>query len=170
MGDSDDLKDLDMLFEYVAQETDTLIALCSKSLLHRPWCVGELATACDSGVPTLRLTMPDFDPPDIDFIQSYCSVVPDTEKLAEHGVTPDMIVRALLWFQDTSAVPLASTLSDEALAATTDGLLKLSGIASASPNLSQNLSKSLGVDYHGQNLSVIIVQRSRRPHRDYCSR
>ena len=43
--DSDELQDLDSLFECVRAHTSFVVPLLTPGLLTRPWCVGELATA-----------------------------------------------------------------------------------------------------------------------------
>eukprot|EP00971_Amphidinium_carterae_P330556 6463663-Amphidinium_carterae.1 len=43
--DSDDLKRVDLLFEYVLYHTETLVVLCTSEILTRPWCVGEVTSA-----------------------------------------------------------------------------------------------------------------------------
>ena len=125
--DSDDLRDLDMLFEYVSKDTDTMIGLCSKLLLHRPWCVGELANAHQASIHTVRVVLPDFEDPKPDFISGYCDIVPDTEKLAEHGVTPGMMSAALAWFQEQQSVHLQVAPSEESLAMTLFELVQSQG-------------------------------------------
>ena len=43
--DSDDLKDLDKLFDYVGSDTANFLVIGSKEVLLRPCCVGEIVTA-----------------------------------------------------------------------------------------------------------------------------
>merc|ERR1719223_1124700 len=44
--DSDNLTHLDVLFDTLAHDVQTLVVLASKDVLRRPWCVGEVVTAC----------------------------------------------------------------------------------------------------------------------------
>merc|ERR1712203_447316 len=74
--DCDDLSNLDKLFDYVGSQTQTLIALCSKELLTRPWCVGELVTCKARSVEVLRVIFEDFAEPTQAFIDSYEQLVP----------------------------------------------------------------------------------------------
>ena len=53
--DSDNLQDLSLLFGFVANVTDTVVVLCTSSILLRPWCVGDLITAKLLGVDTVLL-------------------------------------------------------------------------------------------------------------------
>ena len=69
--DSDNLQDLAVLFGIVANDTDTLVVLCSKEILCRPWCVGEMTTARIVGVDTMLVTFPDFQHPPQDLMVNY---------------------------------------------------------------------------------------------------
>ena len=89
--DCDDLKNLEMLFEYVGRQTDTVVVLFSKELLLRPWCVGELVTAHLSlAVKITPVLFPDFVAPDKNFIRQYDASV-DIRCLAPHGIDTSMI-------------------------------------------------------------------------------
>ena len=54
--DSDDLKDLRQLGQHVV-DSDVLVLLQSSEVLRRPWCLVELHTAIDAGVPILAVTV-----------------------------------------------------------------------------------------------------------------
>ena len=54
--DSDELQDLDSLFECVRAHTSFVVPLLTPGLLTRPWCVGELATAFLNRVPILPIS------------------------------------------------------------------------------------------------------------------
>jgi hypothetical protein len=54
--DSDDLKNLDELEEHVRM-SEVLVLLQTEKVLTRPWCVLELVTALDAGVPIVGLTL-----------------------------------------------------------------------------------------------------------------
>ena len=56
--DSDNLQDLSLLFGFVANVTDTVVVLCTSSILLRPWCVGDLISAKLLGVDTVLLLFP----------------------------------------------------------------------------------------------------------------
>merc|ERR1719293_349459 len=45
--DTDNLVDLDGLFDVVASETEVLILVASEGVFMRPWCIGELVTAME---------------------------------------------------------------------------------------------------------------------------
>eukprot|EP00971_Amphidinium_carterae_P136839 2711286-Amphidinium_carterae.1 len=62
--DSDNLDDLDYLFEYVRSATETLVAVCSGAIFTRPWCIGEMCNAHLKRVQTLLVTLPSCQLPD----------------------------------------------------------------------------------------------------------
>jgi hypothetical protein len=96
--DSDDLQNLDMLFEYVASQSDTVALLCSQDVLMRPWCMGELVTAHNHKVEVVPILFPGFVIPDDDWIKNYTRSV-DITCLAEHGIDEIMVQNALRWLQ-----------------------------------------------------------------------
>lgn len=54
--DSDDLKNLTKLKDHV-RSSDCVLLLQTKSVLTRPWCIVELLTAIDSGVPIVGVSI-----------------------------------------------------------------------------------------------------------------
>ncbi|CAK9010580.1 unnamed protein product [Durusdinium trenchii] len=54
--DSDELQDLDSLFECVRSQVGYLVPLVTPAMMTRPWCVGELATAFLNNVPILPIS------------------------------------------------------------------------------------------------------------------
>eukprot|EP00931_Biecheleriopsis_adriatica_P048436 TRINITY_DN27982_c0_g1_i1.p1 TRINITY_DN27982_c0_g1~~TRINITY_DN27982_c0_g1_i1.p1 ORF type:complete len:1575 (+),score=273.60 TRINITY_DN27982_c0_g1_i1:585-4727(+) len=54
--DSDQLHDLDTLFDTVRCWTQNVVVLLTPEVLTRPWCVGEVATAWSNGVPIVLVS------------------------------------------------------------------------------------------------------------------
>ena len=54
--DSDDLRDLGSLVNHV-KDSDVLVLLQTKSILTRPWCLIEMITAMDAGVPIVGVCL-----------------------------------------------------------------------------------------------------------------
>merc|ERR1719434_279094 len=79
--DSDNLRDLSVLFSVVGNKTDTLVVLCTRDILKRPWCVGEMTTACVRNVDTILIIFPEFQPPSDAFIENYLSHVEGVRSL-----------------------------------------------------------------------------------------
>ena len=54
--DSDDLKDLNHLTDHVLK-SEVLVLIQSRSVLHRPWCLIELVTAVNAGIPIIGVSL-----------------------------------------------------------------------------------------------------------------
>lgn len=54
--DSDDLFDLSMLLNNV-REAQVLVVLQSKEVFHRPWCLLEVWTAIEAGIPVVAVNV-----------------------------------------------------------------------------------------------------------------
>jgi len=101
--DTDDLRDLDRLFDFVATQTGTLVILCSKFIYTRPWCMGEVVTAYHWKVNIFKVLRADFVEPDEEFIESYLeNVGGDIGCLAECGIDMGLISETL---QEVSVLP-----------------------------------------------------------------
>jgi len=94
--DSDSLVHLDRLFHHVRDETETLVAICSRQLLFRPWCVGEIVTARQAGVAVVSVHLIDFEPITENFIAGYPYDV-DLSALYEYGITLENIQDCFHW-------------------------------------------------------------------------
>ena len=84
--DSDNLEDLSLLFGIVGEKTETLVVLCTREILHRPWCVGEMTTARLRNVDTILVMFPDFQVPLHTFIEG-CATVEGIRSLAPYGIS-----------------------------------------------------------------------------------
>jgi len=120
--DSDNLLNLDKLFDYVGSQSDVLVVLSSSKILTRPWCMGELVTGMNHGVNTVKVIVPGFKAPDKDFIDNYKTYVPDIVCLAERGISLEMVQKMMGWLNECPAINISgiskgtlSTLSDELL-------------------------------------------------------
>ncbi|CAE8615264.1 unnamed protein product [Polarella glacialis] len=104
--DSDDLKDLDRLFDYVASSTDSLVILCSAEIMSRPWCLGEMVSAKGAGVKTIKLILPGFLPPSREFIEGLVEKAQEFSLLTERGITVAMVQDMLRWLSDVPEISL----------------------------------------------------------------
>eukprot|EP00931_Biecheleriopsis_adriatica_P108855 TRINITY_DN8312_c0_g1_i4.p1 TRINITY_DN8312_c0_g1~~TRINITY_DN8312_c0_g1_i4.p1 ORF type:complete len:1606 (-),score=256.91 TRINITY_DN8312_c0_g1_i4:24-4841(-) len=104
--DSDDLTNLDNLFDYVGNQTGTLAVLCSAELLYRKWCVGELVTAMTRNVKTVLIRLPGFELPSQDFITQYTSAVPDIAELSSFGVSLEQVQETMHWLHTLPIIEL----------------------------------------------------------------
>ena len=65
--DSDNLDNLDYLFNYVGNDTSNLVVVCSAEIFSRPWCLGEMCTARLKNVHTVLIMLPRCAVPGSDF-------------------------------------------------------------------------------------------------------
>lgn len=93
--DSDDLTDLDKLFSFVQNETQTLVVLLTQELFARPWCVGELVTCHMNRVRVAPVAFPDFVVPEVDMLE-----LAHTKVLMEHCITTQMVQDMWHWLMN----------------------------------------------------------------------
>ena len=108
--DSDNLQDLSLLFGVVAEKTETLVVLCTREILHRPWCVGEMTTARLHSIDTILVIFPDFGHPSHTFIEDYASVE-GVQSLAPFGISLDMVQQTLWWLGTRPWIVLPRSIS-----------------------------------------------------------
>jgi hypothetical protein len=104
--DSDNLVNLDVLFDTVGNDVEHIVMVMNKEFLKRPWCMGELAVANIKKVKVWPLYLPDFTQPDEDFIFNYPSHVPNMTTLAEQNITLDAIQAGMRWFNTLPHIDL----------------------------------------------------------------
>mmetsp|Transcript_116309 Transcript_116309/g.374829 ORF Transcript_116309/g.374829 Transcript_116309/m.374829 type:complete len:627 (-) Transcript_116309:44-1924(-) len=123
--DSDDLRDLNALFTYIKDDLETLVVLCTKDVLQRPWCLGEVTTAFLNKIRVLRVTLPDFTPLDDAAIIAVGQnrSTSDIRLLAEHGMSMAMVQDALTWLRTVSNIDMPSLVSNESILALADELV-----------------------------------------------
>ena len=111
--DADDLQDLNRLFGFVGNDTDTLVVICTSEILARPWCVGEMTTARLHAVDVVLVVLPCFTWPTEEFLENYASHVPGIFGIAKFGISVDMAQVTLSWLKSRSRIslPLKVTLS-----------------------------------------------------------
>lgn len=102
--DSDDLGDLSTLFAVVQGDADKLLVLCSKDVLLRVWCIGEISAAFANKVPLVRVQLPEFTLPDAAFIDGCREHIGDILSLAQHGISTQLVQDTLRWFVTTTQV------------------------------------------------------------------
>lgn len=97
--DSDDVQNLDRLFGFPGRRTDTLVVLCTTSIILKPWCVGELSTAKLHDVDTILLVFPDFRWPTREFVKNYAQHMEGVLELAQYGSDVRLAREALRWLR-----------------------------------------------------------------------
>ena len=104
--DADDLQDLNLLFGFVGNDTDTLVVICTSEILARPWCVGEMTTARLHAVDVVLVVLPCFTWPTEEFLENYASYVPGIFGIAKFGISVDMAQVTLSWLKSRSRISL----------------------------------------------------------------
>jgi len=112
--DSDDLSDLNELFSYVRTEVDDLVVLCSREVLLRPWCVGEVTTAFLNDVNVVKVILSDFVPPDAAAIEAY-GEMNSMFMLAQYGIGTKMIQDALRWFESNPLLRVPGVITNSSM-------------------------------------------------------
>jgi len=98
--DSDNfVQNFDRLFGFPGRRTDTLVVLCTTSIILKPWCVGELSTAKLHDVDTILLVFPDFRWPTCDFVKNYAQHMEGVLELAQYGSDVRLARAALRWLR-----------------------------------------------------------------------
>jgi hypothetical protein len=110
--DSDDLRDLTKLFDYVVQ-SESFLLLLSEGVLMRPWCWGEIVTAHLNVMPTLVACYPLCRLCD-QFMK--CSDAVDLSCLAAHRMDKPMVEAAKIWLAKQPTVRLHSEVISEHVA------------------------------------------------------
>jgi len=97
--DSDHLKDLDVLFDDVKVRTGRLVVYLTADTLRRPWCLGEITTACRGNVKVVRVVTPCFVPLTVEQCRDPAIYV-DFSGVAfgKYGISMSDIAEALEWF------------------------------------------------------------------------
>jgi len=121
--DCDDLTNLEMLFDYVGTQSANMVAIMSKELFLRPWCMGEMVTAHANKVNMLPVKFPDFQELTGEFIEQYNTHV-DVACLTPHGISLEM-VQNMLGYVSQSVAPSAVVLPDVLTLPVIDSLTKL---------------------------------------------
>jgi len=107
--DCDDLTNLEKLFEYVA-ESSNVVALLSKELFLRPWCMGELVTASMKNVPIIPIRFSDYIPLTEEFVEAYAEHV-DINCLAPYAITLELVQGMLGRVRTQPQIILPASLS-----------------------------------------------------------
>jgi len=97
--DSDDLTNLDELFDTVRARVGRLIVYMTADILKRPWCVGEITTAYKSRVKVTKVITPSFEKPEDAILDDPLAgyMDPIGKEFAEAGLVVRDLIAALKW-------------------------------------------------------------------------
>jgi hypothetical protein len=104
--DSDNLVNLDVLFDTVANDVEHIVMVMNQEFMKRPWCMGELAIANIKKVKVWPLYLAEFKPPTDEFINNYMSHVPNMVTLAEQNITLEAVQAGMIWFRELPHIDL----------------------------------------------------------------
>lgn len=106
--DSDQLEDLDLIFDVVRSSTDNLVVLLSPELLKRMWCAGEIVTAHINNTPIVPVILNGFVPPSEKEIQDIVMFWTEDQRatLLEYDINIEMIKTAYKHLLQCSAITL----------------------------------------------------------------
>lgn len=95
--DSDYLRSLDNLFDFVAFDTKHFVVVHTADVLSRPWCAGEVTTAHAHKVSTHRIDFPGVDLETDTWIDNYSTHVPQIAGISQYGLQLPAIKDSLRW-------------------------------------------------------------------------
>jgi len=105
--DSDDLTNLDELFDVVRSRVGNLIVYMTRDVLRRPWCAGEITTAYKAKVKVTRVVTHTFTPPEgRSLLQPFDNYMDQIGKeFMEAGIIEKDLVAAFKWVL-SDAIPV----------------------------------------------------------------
>jgi len=147
--DSDDLKNLDELFDVVAHSTETLVVICSQSILLRPWCVGEITTAHRNKVDVAPIYVNGVEAASEQFIDDYLDYIGDISSLTQFGIDLPMIQDALTWLGQLPSMKMPQEIHDTVIQDSCGSLVK--------GHWTRSFSLSTKKEPHAEGSKVLII-------------
>eukprot|EP00439_Symbiodinium_sp_Y106_P023600 s2265_g2.t2 len=101
--DSDQLEDLDLIFNTIRATTKSVVVVLTPELLKRMWCAGEIVTAFKNNIATVPLVCDGYTQLTDDDIEEIPSVWTAQQKqiLANYGIRMEHVKEAYMWLRDT---------------------------------------------------------------------
>ncbi|CAE7880907.1 unnamed protein product [Symbiodinium sp. KB8] len=101
--DSDQLEDLDLIFNTIRATTKSVVVVLTPELLKRMWCAGEIVTAFKNNIATVPLVCDGYSQLTDDDIEEIPSVWTSQQKqiLANYGIRMEHVKEAYIWLRDT---------------------------------------------------------------------
>lgn len=104
--DSDNLKDLNMLFDTVKSSVLHLVVCCTRLTLTRPYCAGEIASAFAAGVKVTLIRCPGFENPSEEQLRDTSSYLELTAcSLMQYNITFDHVEAAFRSLLNSETTP-----------------------------------------------------------------
>ena len=107
--DSDQLEDLDLIFETIRNKTRSVVVVLTSDLLSRMWCAGEVVTAFKNKVKTLPLVCDGYVLPNEDMITHIREVwtMQQWQILAQHSIGISDVQKAYQWLSNLEFLMLS---------------------------------------------------------------
>ncbi|CAE8681777.1 unnamed protein product [Polarella glacialis] len=107
--DTDQLEDLDLIFDAVKCQTKTLVVVLTPQVLTHMWCAGEIVSAHRNKVPIVSLICSGYEHPDQSQIEGMPSLWTEKQKqtLANFGITMEMVKDAYTYLISLQATVLS---------------------------------------------------------------
>lgn len=113
--DSDQLHDLDQLFDQVRSQTRHLVVLLTQDLMTRVWCCGEIVTAYSNRVSIVPVSCNGCTVPDSGSLDAIIDSWTEQEQqtLLNFGITMELTKRACMAFHDLPMLRMSTFASLE---------------------------------------------------------
>lgn len=97
--DSDQLKDLDLIFDTIRCTTHSVVVVLTPQVLTRMWCAGEIVTAFKNKILTVPLLCDGYTPPDVELLDHLEEIWTGQQKqiLSVHGISLEDVRNAYVW-------------------------------------------------------------------------
>eukprot|EP00449_Zooxanthella_nutricula_P037030 CAMPEP_0198618446 /NCGR_PEP_ID=MMETSP1462-20131121/160896_1 /TAXON_ID=1333877 /ORGANISM="Brandtodinium nutriculum, Strain RCC3387" /LENGTH=610 /DNA_ID=CAMNT_0044350245 /DNA_START=26 /DNA_END=1855 /DNA_ORIENTATION=+ len=114
--DTDNLSNLEVLFDIVGVQTETVVTLLSSEFWLRPWCIGEIVAAHLKKVAVSSIHCPGYQEPTEGFRKQLPHLV-DLSVLSSRGLSLGAVAAAMDWVcKDCPSLLLPRTLTAGSLA------------------------------------------------------
>ena len=97
--DSDQLEDLDLIFDTIRCTTHSVVVVLTPQVLTRMWCAGEIVTAFKNKILTVPLLCDGYTPPDVELLDHLEEMWTGQQKqiLSVHGISLEDVRGAYVW-------------------------------------------------------------------------
>mmetsp|Transcript_64342 Transcript_64342/g.153455 ORF Transcript_64342/g.153455 Transcript_64342/m.153455 type:complete len:1576 (-) Transcript_64342:136-4863(-) len=102
--DSDNLDNLDFLFDYVGNDTQTFTVIATRDICSRAWCMGEICTAQLKHVDTVVIALPSWTKIGERQIEEIEGTLTNLEVLIENGMSIEMLQTSLRWLSTVPSI------------------------------------------------------------------
>lgn len=106
--DSDQLEDLDLIFDTIRCTTHSVVVVLTPQVLTRMWCAGEIVTAFKNKILTVPLLCDGYTPPDVELLDHLEEIWTGQQKqiLSVHGISLEDVRNAYVWLVEQDSVLL----------------------------------------------------------------